>query len=84
MAFLRGYQSAPAKMVASVSDCKTTMAKELVQLFRHIDYDETVCTLKQPYAVPIEDFPIIKISKWFDLDTSKCFTESRKLKFNPL
>ena len=43
-------------MVANTSDSKTTYAKELVQLFKRIDYDETVCCLKQQYAVPIENF----------------------------
>ena len=84
MPFCAGYQSAPAKMVESVSDSKTTIAEELLQLFRHIDYDESVCCLKQTYAVPIENFSKMDISQWFDLDTSKCFTGTHKLKFNHL
>ena len=82
--FLGGYQSTPAKMAAPMTESKTTMAEELVQLFRRIDYDETVCCLKQEYAVPIEDFHKLEIANWLDLDTSKCFMGTKKLKLNPL
>ena len=82
--FHAGNQSSLSKMAASKSDSKTMMAEELVQLFKRINYDETVCALKQEYAVPIENFPNMEISNWLDLDMSKCFTEKKKLKFNPL
>ena len=82
--FWEGYQSAAVKMVATTSETKTSIAEELVQLFKRIDYDETVCCLKQQYAVPIEDFHKLDIAQWFDLDTSKCFMGMRKLKLNPL
>ena len=70
-------QSAPAKMAAATSESKTTIAEELIQLFKRIDYDEMVCCLKQQYAVPIEDFHKLDIANWLDLDTLK-------LKLNPL
>ena len=35
---------------------KNRMAEELVRLLKRVDYDETVCTLKEQYAVPIQDF----------------------------
>ena len=82
--FREGYQSAAVKMAATTSETKTSNAEELVQLFKRIDYDKTVCCLKQQYAVPIEDFHKLDIAQWFDLDTSKCFMGTRKLKLNPL
>ena len=63
---------------------KNRMAEELVKLFKHVDYDETVCTIKEQYAVPIQDFEKLEIAKWFTLDTSKCFTAKWKLKINKL
>ena len=80
--FWKGHQSATIKMVANTSDSKTTIAEELVQLFKRIDYDETVCCLKQQYAVPIESFNTMDIAEWLDLDTSKCFMGKKKLKLN--
>ena len=71
-------------MAVPATESKTTMAEELVQLFRRIDYDETVCCLKQEYAVPIEDFNKLEIANWLNLDTSKCFMGTKKLKLNPL
>ena len=71
-------------MVATTSESKTSIAEELVQLFKRIDYDETVCCLKQEYAVPIEDVHQLEIAQWFDPDTLKCFLGTRKLKLNPL
>ena len=70
-------------MAATTSESKTSIAEELVQLFKRIDYDETVCCLKQQYAVQIEDFHKLDIARWFDLDTLKCFMGTRKLKLNP-
>ena len=44
--------------------------------------NETICTLKNYYAVPIENFTSMEISNLFDLDTSKCFIGVKKPKFN--
>ena len=63
---------------------KNCMVEELVKLFKHVDYDKTVCTIKEQYAVPIQDFDKLEIAKWFTLDTSKCFTGKWKLKINKL
>ena len=70
-------------MATNTSDSKNSIAEELVQLFKRIDYDETVCCLKQQYAVPIESFNTLDIAEWLDLDTSKCFMGKKKLKLNP-
>ena len=69
-------------MAANVEENKNLMANELINLFRRIDYDEIICTLKNYYAVPIENFTSMEISNLFDLDTSKCFIGVKKLKFN--
>ena len=69
-------------MVANVVDDKNSIAIELVNLFKRIDYDETICTLKNFYAVPIENFTSMEISNLFDLDTLKCFIGVKKVKFN--
>ena len=34
--------------------------------------------------MPIEDFHKLDIANWLDLDTSKCFMGTKKLKLNPL
>ena len=47
---------------------KNRMAEELVKLFKRVDYNETVCTIKEQYAVPIQDFEKLEIAKWFTLD----------------
>ena len=71
-------------MVASNMENKNHMAEELVKLFKHVDYDETVCSLKEQYAVPIQDFDKMESAKWFSLDTSKCFTGKQKLTRKPV
>ena len=70
------------KIVANMVDDKNSIANELINLFKRIDYDETICTLKNFYAVPIENFTSMEISNLFDLDTSKCFIGVKKVKFN--
>ena len=74
------------KMVASCStqeDSKNSIASELLALINRVEYTSTVKTLKDNDAVPIEDFPKMEISQWYDLDTSKCFVGVKKFKFNP-
>ena len=70
------------KMAANGVEDKNSIANELINLFKRIDYDETICTLKNFYAVPIENFTSLEIWNLFDLDTSKCFIGAKKVKFN--
>ena len=70
-------------MAANDMESKDCMAEELVKLFKCADYDDIMCALKEQYVIPIQDFEKMEISRWFSLDTSKCFTGKGKLKINP-
>ena len=63
-------------------DCKTTIAKELVRLFKRVDYCSTVCPLKEIETAMINEYEKLDISKWYELDTTHCFIGKKKPKFN--
>ena len=79
--FLAGYQST-SKMTASSMENKTTIAKELVRLFKRVDYVSTVRPLKEIETVMINEYDKLDIAKWYDLDTTHCFVGKKKPKFN--
>ena len=63
-------------------DNKNSIAAELLQLTQRVDYCRTIKPLQLEEAVMIADFDKMDLSTIFELDTSKCFTGKKKLKFN--
>ena len=64
-------------------ESKTTIAEELVCLFKRVDYVSTVHPLKEIETVMINEYDKLDIAKWYDLDTTHCFIGKKKPKFNP-
>ena len=64
------------------ADNKNSIATELLQLTQRVDYCRTIKPLKLMEAVMIVDLDKMDLFTLFKLDTSKCFTGKKKLKFN--
>ena len=71
-----------AATCSTSEDNKNLIAQELLDLINQVEYTSTVKTLKENYAVPIETFSTLEFSKWYKLDTTKCFTGKKKFKIN--
>ena len=63
-------------------DSKTSIAEELVWLFKRVDYVSTVHPLKEIETVMINEYEKLDIAQWYELDTTHCFIGKKKPKFN--
>ena len=73
-----------AKMAASkeTTENKNSIAAELLHLTERVDYCRTIKPMKILETVMIADFDNLELATLFELDTTKCFTSKKKLKFN--
>ena len=68
--------------IMETTENKISIAAELLRLMQGVDYCRTIKPLKLTEAVMIVDFGMMELATLFELDTSKCFTGKKKLKFN--
>ena len=61
---------------------KNSIAAELLRLTQRVDYCRTIKPLKLLETMTITDFDGLELATLFELDTTKCFTGKKKVKFN--